>query len=565
MLELLWPFPLIVVGISGTLNPYIIGLALGIALLPAPIRWASSGRFSQPSIIGCPLLLFVISSFVGLWASYQPMLSFPILLTLLGSVTLFFAIINTPSPRDGVVGLVVMAGLVATYFVTQYAHFAYPTELGRLAKLGRLTGSLWPNLVFFTPQVNAIAVFLEGGWFLSLALTWQSGGIKRLGGAMVMVIILYGLLISDSRGAWVSMAVTMGFWISSAGRFKLATVSGFLIVGVALIFLSSGFNAMLQTANSRLVLYHNSFYLLGDYPFTGIGLGETFALAYSRYQLLIPVPFLTYSHNLFLAIALGQGLLGLIAWLWLLVNFYRVVYQIETQKAPLLFRAAWLAVTTTLIHGLFDAPQFSESRWTMPMLFALLGLTIALGNRESETRPYRVLKPYKVSLPTAIALILLGGILFYRPLLGAWYANLGAVYQTQADLAPNLSESSREELTTIAVTYFEQSLRFNPTQRVANRRLGQIALQQQNFITAINYFEVAYPQEPDNQAILKALGLAYLWTGQLEAAESLLSQRNDQSEVVEELGNWQWWWGTQQRADLSGYAGEMVRRLGRRE
>jgi len=48
----------------------------------------------------------------------------------------------------------------------------------------------------------------------------------------------------------------------------------------------------------------------------------------------------------------------------------------------------------------------------------------------------------------------------------------------------------------------------------------------------------AYDQEPGNQAALKTLGYAYLWTGQLDPAEKLLRQRDDREALVEELGTW---------------------------
>jgi len=91
--------------------------------------------------------------------------------------------------------------------------------------------------------------------------------------------------------------------------------------------------------------------------------------------------------------------------------------------------------------------------------------------------------------------------------------------------------------------------------------MGMIALDDRRFDAAIAYLQQAYQNEPGNQATFKALGLAYLWTGQLDAAEFLLRQRDDLAEVTEELGVWSWWWGTQDRKDLSEYAGQMASRL----
>jgi hypothetical protein len=51
------------------------------------------------------------------------------------------------------------------------------------------------------------------------------------------------------------------------------------------------------TDASRLDLYRHSLSLVQDFPFTGIGLGDQFAMVLSRHALLIQVPFLTYPHN----------------------------------------------------------------------------------------------------------------------------------------------------------------------------------------------------------------------------------------------------------------------------
>jgi hypothetical protein len=88
-----------------------------------------------------------------------------------------------------------------------------------------------------------------------------------------------------------------------------------------------------------------------------------------------------------------------------------------------------------------------------------------------------------------------------------------------------------------------------------------MSMEHDDFEKATVYLEEAYPHEMANQATLKALGYAYLWSGRLDAAEALLRQLDVQSELVEELGTWAWWWGTQSQADRAAAAAEMARRL----
>jgi hypothetical protein len=88
-----------------------------------------------------------------------------------------------------------------------------------------------------------------------------------------------------------------------------------------------------------------------------------------------------------------------------------------------------------------------------------------------------------------------------------------------------------------------------------------MALDRQDFETAVSYLERAYSQEPENQATLKSLGYAYVWTGQLDLAAERFRQLNPPGTLVSELEYWQWWWGTQDREDLSTYADEVAERL----
>jgi O-antigen ligase len=587
-LELVWPFPLIAVGVLRILDPLLVGIAALLALLPWVARWFIFGKLTRRAFIGSALVLLVISAFISVWVSYDPSLSWPLLLTLLGSVSLFFAIVNTKiSPRQVGSGLVVAASLAAFYFVGQYGHFYYPNEVGRLANLGRLTGSLLPNLVLVTPHPNAVAGFLESVWLLSLVLAWRARSGERVAWGLAVAIITYALFISASRGAWIGLAVAVGIWaLLLVPRRSIRLAIGGLGLAVASLGLYMLFqvasarsqipvlSSALNAAHSRLILYRNSLYLWSDYLFTGTGLGDTFAWIYSRYQLLIQYQFLTYSHNLFLSVGLGLGMLGLVALIWLLVSFYRFVIRIETKgglspRSLPLFRAAWLGATATFVHGLTDAPQFAGSGWTMPMLFAILGLAVAIGRPEPvenedvevEEAPFATSRRGWGMRGGVVVVLVIIALIFWRPLLSVWYANLGAIYQTRAELAPGLDDAAREAAAKLAVDDFARALSLNPTQAVANRRLGLMALDRENFDTAVAYLQQAHRREPGNQATLKALGLAYLWVGRLDDAETLLRQIDDQEELIEELDNLGNWRESQGQLELSKYAREMAQRL----
>jgi hypothetical protein len=579
--ELFWPLPLLALGVLGSFNPVLVVPALVLALVPWPARWLAWGWLSTPTFLAGPLGLLGIGAGAGVVVAYDRTLSWPMLLTVLGSLALFLAILNSHvSPRRLAGGLVLAAGVMALYFVGQYAHFDYQEGVGRVASVGRITGSLLPDLVVFRPHPNAMAGFLEGTLLLGLVLAWRARGWLRGAWGLAALLIAYALLISGSRGAWVGLAVALAIWalLLIPGRAlrlalaALAAAGGLLAIYLSLRLVQPGshvfaLSSALDTANSRYVLDRNSLNLLADYPLTGIGLGDTFTMVYSRYQLLIPVPYLTYAHNLFLSVALGLGPLGLVALIWLLIGFYRFVIRVERAMLEpehvLLFRGAWLGASISFVHGLIDSPQFSHSRWTLPMLFALLGLSILIGRPALSplSRPAGA-HAWRQAAGGALAFSLIVAVLvFPSPLAGMWQANLGALYQTRADLNPDQDVPAREALLARATAHFERALSFNPAQPEANRRLGMMALERADFPAAVAYLERAYAQEPANQATLKALGYATMWIGQLDLAERLFRQVEFASQLRDELDYYRWWWPTQGRDDLAGYADAMARRL----
>jgi O-antigen ligase len=527
----------------------------------------------------------VVTAIGGVLVAYDRPLTWPILMVLLGSVTIFLLIATAPiEPRFIARGLVLAGGLLALYFIGQFGHFGFQEATGIFGRLGQLTGSLLPRLGRFAPHPNAVAGFLEGVWLVNFALIWRERHAKPWIWGLTAAIMAYALLISGSRGAWVGLAVALGIWLllHFRNRVSPAVQAGVgLAIGVLLgFYLVSYFvlpgqnslflNSIFTNADTRYSLYQNSLSLIRDYPFTGIGPGGTFAMVYSRYQLFHHVPYLYYAHNIFLSVGLGQGILGIVALVWLFVDFYRYVFRVDSvglspQLLPI-FRAAWLGTTASLVHGLVDSVQFSPDHWTMLMLFALAGLTVLSGrpawqNVERTKAGGRPFRKGWIWLAGMTVVVLVAAAIFWRPISVAWYTNWGAVYQTQAELSPRLTELEREVATARAVSNFERALSLDPSHAGANRRLGLLALDQRDYASAIVFLRQAYAEEPHNQATLKTLGYAYLWAGQTDLALKLFQQVEIQSLLVAELEYWQWWYGEQDQEQLSVYAEEMVRRL----
>ena len=155
---------------------------------------------------------------------------------------------------------------MALYFVSQYSHLNYPLEDGRIARLGRATGAVTPNLVFFTPQVNSVATFLEGIFILAIALFLQARGIYKAGWCLIIGLIAYSLLLSDSRGAWLAIAVALGIWgVLVLPHTRLRLAMGGLVTAVGALTLVTV--SQLATFQPTLVSLQNAAY--GRHPVAG--------------------------------------------------------------------------------------------------------------------------------------------------------------------------------------------------------------------------------------------------------------------------------------------------------
>ena len=97
--------------------------------------------------------------------------------------------------------------------------------------------------------------------------------------------------------------------------------------------------------------------LVKDYWYTGSGLGVT-PMVLSTYAFLVHVPFLFHAHNLYLQIALEQGVFGLVAFVGIMVGSLVSALSIwrYTNANVHIALAGWMAsIIVILVHGLFDA------------------------------------------------------------------------------------------------------------------------------------------------------------------------------------------------------------------
>ncbi|HMN29365.1 MAG TPA: tetratricopeptide repeat protein, partial [Caldilineaceae bacterium] len=276
-------------------------------------------------------------------------------------------------------------------------------------------------------------------------------------------------------------------------------------------------------------------------------------MIFSTYAYLIRVPFFYHAHNLYLQIALEQGLPGLFAFLCLalplVVNLVKICRIADSHLRPfvLLTLAAAVAV---LMYGLLDAELFAF--WFAPLLFLPFGCALLLHWTPQHTHQSdRLQAPpllgrlgWCTAAPLLTVVVLIGQPSFPAKL----YANLGAVAQAKAELGlfdwnrwhlqDEVRRNGHANLSS-AVQHYEAALALDPDNVTAHERLGQIALANSDYGTALRHLQLVYALAPEREATRQMLGEVFAVRGELGEAAALWRTINPAGDKLEER---EWWY-----------------------
>ncbi|MEW6400959.1 MAG: O-antigen ligase family protein [Chloroflexota bacterium] len=396
--------------------------------------------------------------------------------------------------------------------------------------------------------------------------------------ALVFVLTLsrgIELIIPGAVGLWVLWRVSTlaGSYVRVRAIFPIL-VLGYLVVLITFAYLGPasdvpGSKHSNYGTNSRAELLGRGAYFLVDYPITGAGLAS-FPGLYSQYILVIPYSYFANSYNLFLDVAIEQGVIAGSIFIILYVGSIFLVSQTIANDLPNDLRLMrWLglfALLITIVHGLFYDYLYNGNGTAL--LFYPLGMAMAGAvNRTSSVeqafqRPKIAFSGHRVTVGTLLAVIAVLALNLNR-IIPLWYANLGAVQMSQAELKdfPTGQWATSEIVPRLEVAEItlHSALRYDPDNETASYRLGLISMLRGDFGTAAANLETAYQQAPNHRGIIKNLGYCYVWLGEIDKAQELLDRI---PEAQSEMSVYVWWWRTQDRPDLSDNASVAFSQLG---
>jgi len=284
------------------------------------------------------------------------------------------------------------------------------------AVLARLPGQLLqlPGSAGVQPNQLAGTLLLYLPLLLSLLLGWRPAARPRLILTAVSLLTLLTaaiLLLTQSRSGWLGAAggllVLLILWVavlppSPRRRWFGRAAAALLVLGLAAIAwigperlqtawddpsqLSQTAVGSLGSVGFRQEVWRWAVTAVGDFPFTGVGLGAFRVVVRRLYPLNVnPTYDIAHAHDIFLQTALDVGLPGLIVYLALLLLAFWLGWQAARRDDALRpFALGLLAGLAALhIYGLTDALALGSK--TGLSFWLALGLLTAMHRLACQT------------------------------------------------------------------------------------------------------------------------------------------------------------------------------------
>ena len=427
------------------------------------------------------------------------------------------------------------------------------TGVGYVATLLALGLGFWAR--FANPDAAAV---MAGALVILLPL--QAGGVllahlrgrrleaELLGAAWALSVWL--LILTGERSAWLAAgagavaavlcsrpagpARRVWLWGGAGGAARGAVVYVALLAGPPELL---NYTPLLgDEIAGRAALWRQMLGLAADYRFTGSGLGMT-ALVASSYLFLLHVPLFHHAHNTLIQIVLEQGVAGGVGFGGMAVAAAGMACALAgraDRTLRVLGACGLAAVVIAVAHGLLDSELYA-SAW-VPVFFLPFGYcggAQVYAWRNTPRLPTRVDgRRWVLRRLGAVAAVVVVGLGLWGALGGraAWYANLGALAQTQAELSvyhwPDWGfqdQVRRDPGVDLepAMAYLRAALAVDPANVTALRRLGQIALAREEYAAAHAYLLAAYAAQPQDRAVRQYLGESYALAGDASDAARL--------------------------------------------
>lgn len=233
---------------------------------------------------------------------------------------------------------------------------------------------------------NVFGEFLLLAMPLCAALALYSKGRKRYLLLGIDLLLGVNLLLTYSRGCYVGLLLTaLVFLWNFSKKWTVAGLVAAVPIALAVMpqsildrILSIG-NMSDTSTSFRMWIYIGTLFMLADYWFCGLGLGEkAFNAVYPLYAL--PAIVAPHSHSLFFQLVISFGILGLVYIILLLIGYQRRM-RAARQRMPRRDRLLMLGFGSVfwgmLLQSVFDYTWYNYRVFQLFWIVLVLGFAAA--------------------------------------------------------------------------------------------------------------------------------------------------------------------------------------------
>lgn len=449
-------------------------IGLGLAALPWLSRWIRWGRPTRPTALDVPIAVYLGTAALSLWPSVDRAHSLSFLLVLVAGAAVYYAVVNAVTDRARLgwaVGLYLAGGLaliIVGFLQTDWSEVAkasplpvvyswlqtVPHLLGRTLSRGITAGAA----VLFVPLSLAMAAAAPRRWHRGLA-------------AAATLLTVAFLLLSQSRGDILALALTipaLGLWLLPGGHvmFVSSLLGAFALLAGLVLYAPNVVAQIAISYPSRWQVWERAAYIIRDHPFTGIGLDTFQHVAQNVYPYFdFGWNRLPMAHNRLLQVGADQGVVGLVAFVALILLFYsanrRALQGVQTRAQRALALGLWGGFTAFMFSSVLDDGVLTGRAGLA--VWYLLGLGMAQAHLVVKERDpasaasarRRLGRAQTRSLVPAVSVLAVAlAILALSPVV--WH-NLGNVARNRGWLAPELTPEARQAYAFKALSFYQRA------------------------------------------------------------------------------------------------------------
>lgn len=324
--------------------------------------------------LNLPMALFVLIGFLSTIGSVSLPLSLEgFFFKLFEWIMIYFIVAESISTKEKVnlilkviIASALLVGIDGIFQLVTGADFLrnYPVQGYRVIACFDTPNGFAAWLIIMLPLAFSLAYFSKSS---KKALLW-----------ILVCILIFGFVLTYSRSALI--AVLLSFVLLGLFRSKRLFVISIILV-LILPFIAPHYIKERMKASMiddvRVTLWQEALNITADYPILGSGL-NTYASIAPKYKLTEETG--CYPHNSYLQMAAESGLLGLGAFLWILIALFRTslinVKRINDKFYEAVLVGLLAGLFGFLVHSFFDVNIYTLQLGNL--MWFIMGLIVAV-------------------------------------------------------------------------------------------------------------------------------------------------------------------------------------------